>query len=100
MDNFHRSCSAEFSGEILKVTFNEGETLEVWNPSKLVVDGTVLKIPKASKVKWSWHYYGKAKTPENLHHLEYIPDGNSVLSGVGAMAVKNASINEAAVAIC
>lgn len=100
MDNFHRSSSAEFDGEILKITFDEGETLEVWHPSNLLVDGTVLKIPKASRVRWSWHYYGKPKTQDNLYRIEYMPDGGKVLSGCGSKLAKDASTSEAAVAIC
>lgn len=51
MDNIHRSCSANFENDLLTINFDQGETLEIWNPSKLIIDGNVLKIAKASKVK-------------------------------------------------
>lgn len=57
MDNYHISTQASFDRELLKITFEGGEILEIWNPSEVVVDGIILKIPKASKVRWSWHYY-------------------------------------------
>lgn len=100
MDNLHRSSSAEFDGEVLKVTFDDGETLEVWHPSNLVVERTVLKIPQASKVRWSWHDYGKLKTPDNRHHIEYIFDDGKVLSRGTTKAAKVVAITDAAVAIC
>lgn len=40
MDNCHQAESAKFDGEVLRIMFNEGETLEVWNPSNLVIEST------------------------------------------------------------
>ena len=100
MDNYHQSESAEFDGEVLKIIFNEGETLEVWSPSNLVIEGTTIKIQNASKVKWSWYYYGKAKEPENLLHYEYIVKGNDVTSTTNSPWPNKPSIHEAAVELC
>lgn len=99
MDNIHRSCSANFSNNLLTINFDQGETLEIWNPSKLIIDGNVLKIAKASKIKWSWFYYGKPQTPENLRTQEFIVNGNNVINQ-NQQPIKGASINEAAIAIC
>jgi len=99
MDNYHQSTSAELNGEILKITFNEGETLEVWNPSDIVIEGNTIKIPKASKVKWSWYYYGKPKQPDNLLHYEYVVEGNRVSSSTNSPWPTQPSINEAAIEI-
>ncbi len=97
MDNYHTFESVVFDGEILKIIFDEGERLEVWNPSKLVIDRSVMKIPKASKVKWSWYSYGKAKQPENLFFYEYIVKGNSVSSTTNSPWLNTPTINEMAV---
>ena len=100
MDNYHQVVAATFDGEILRIAFDEGETLEVWNPSNLVIDGVVIKIPKATKVKWSWFYYGKTKEPENLLHYEYVVQGNSVSSSTNSPWPNEPSIDEAAVELC
>jgi len=99
MDNIHRSCSATFANDLLTIRFDQGETLEIWSPSKLIIDGTVLKIANASKVKWSWFHYGKPQTKENLRTQEFIVNGSNVLNQ-NQQSIKGASINEAAVAIC
>lgn len=99
MDNIHRSCSAKFANDLLTINFDQGETLEIWHPSKLIIDGNVLKIAKASKVKWSWFYYGKPKTKENLRAQEFIVNGNNIINQ-NQQHIKGASINEVAIAIC
>jgi hypothetical protein len=99
MDNNHRSCSAMFTTDLLTIKFDQGETLEIWNPSKFIIDDTVLKIPKASKVKWSWFYYGKPQIQENLRTQEFIVNGSDVCNQK-KQVIKGASINEAAIAIC
>ncbi|MDH3379827.1 MAG: hypothetical protein OEQ39_23130 [Gammaproteobacteria bacterium] len=100
MDNYHQVQSAVFDGEVLRITFNEGETLEVWNPSNLVIEETKIKIPKASKVKWSWFYYGKPKEPENLLHYKYVVEGNAVSSTTNSRWPTTPSMDEAAVELC
>jgi hypothetical protein len=83
MDNYHKSVQAEFSDSVLKVSFDEGETLEVWDPSGIEVESSILIISNASKVRWSWYYYGKPKTQENLRHREYfLNESNSEFKAV------------------
>ena len=78
MDNFHRCVAANMSGNVLSLRFDGDEELEVTDPSDLKVDGEVLRIPTASKVRWSWYFYGKPKTPENLMYYEYRVSGGGV----------------------
>jgi hypothetical protein len=99
MDNIHRACSAKFENDVLTITFDEGEILEIWNPSNLIIDGTVLKIAKASRVKWSWFYYGKPKDPENLLIQEFIVEDGSIINS-NQKPIEGASIHKAAIAIC
>lgn len=99
MDNIHRSCSATFENDLLTIKFDQGETLEIWNPSALTTDGAVLKIKKASRVKWSWYYYGKLQVQENLHSQEFIVHRSNVFNQ-NQQRIKGASIHEAAVVIC
>jgi len=98
MDNIHRSCSATLDSNLLTITFDEGETLEVWNPSKLIVDCEVLKIAKASKVKWTWFYYGKQQASENLRTQEFIVEGSNIVNA-DQKVIKGASIQEAAISL-
>ena len=99
MDNLHRSCSATYENDLLTVIFDQGETLEIWNPSKLTIDGVALKIVSATRVKWSWFYYGKPQTKENLCSQEYIVNGGHIFNQ-NHQVVRGASINEPAVPIC
>jgi len=99
-DNYHQVESAEFDGEVLKIMFNEGETLEVLNPSCLEVEGTTIKIPKASKVKWSWYYYGKPKEPQNLLYYDYEVGSHDVKSTTNSPWPNHPSIQESAVELC
>jgi hypothetical protein len=80
VDNIHIVTSARSDGEPprLVVTFNEGETLEVWDPEGAVVDLHTLRIAKASRVRWEWFYYGREKTPDNRYFIEHVRDGDTV----------------------
>jgi hypothetical protein len=71
MDNLHECVGAELELNILRLRFNEGEELEIVDPSELVIDGQVLRIPMATRVRWSWFLYGRAKEPNNLMYYEY-----------------------------
>ena len=100
MDNIHQVFSAELDQQLLKVFFSGGEILEVFQPSKLVVEGTTMKIPKASRVKWSWFNRGKPKIRNNLISLEYLVHGNTVSVKTIIALPEKASLKEAAVEIC
>lgn len=97
MDNYHVSKSASFDGEVLKIIFENGEMLEVWNPSGIAVDGIVLKIPKAKKVKWSWYLHGKPQNAQSLMYYEYEISGNNVISKTNSPWPEKGSTSEMAV---
>ena len=97
MDNHHQIQSATFDGEVLKLAFDEEETLEIWNPSELAIHRTSLKIYYASKVKWSWYYYGKPIQPDNLFFKEYIVKDEKVLTNTNSTTTDEPNINAAAV---
>ena len=100
MDNYHVSKNASFEGELLKINFEGGETLEVWSPSKLVVNGIVLEIQKAKKVRWSWHLYGQAKSDKTLMYYEYELDGDKVISKTNSPWPNSPSTKDMAVELC
>ena len=53
------------------LSFDQGETLAVWDPARVSVADDGLRIARASRVRWEWFYYGRAKTPENGFSIEY-----------------------------
>jgi hypothetical protein len=80
VDNIHVVTSARAEGEPgrLIVTFDQGETLEVWDPAEAVIDLNTFRITKASRVRWEWFYYGRDKTAANRYFIEHVRDRNSV----------------------
>lgn len=97
LDNYHTSIDASLEGNLLKISFDQGEMLEVWNPSEIVVTEKMLKIPHATKVKWTWHSYGEPKSPENKMYYEYTVAGEEVQMETSSPYPENPSTKEAAV---
>lgn len=89
MDNYHIITCVDFKSEedVLVFTFNEGETLTVWNPEGIKSDSIELYIKNSIKVKWEWFSYGKPKIQENSYYILYEKQGSSIvaLSGRGTM---------------
>lgn len=71
-DNFHTPKTFSFVDNILVVTFNDDETLTVWNPAYVKIEEHTFKIEEASRVRWEWFYYGRPKTEENRFFLNYV----------------------------
>jgi hypothetical protein len=71
MDNSHRVTAHESQDGYVRLTFNEGETLEVWGARGLRREGNGLIIQNAIRVRWEWYYYGRPKLPENRFFIEH-----------------------------
>jgi hypothetical protein len=71
IDNMHRVISAHAIGEPdrLVVEFNEGETLEIWDPGHASISAREFRRSSASRVRWEWFYYGRPKTSENREQV-------------------------------
>ncbi len=78
LDNWHKVTGYEVRKEYLKLTFKEGETLEVWRPRLLKKDGDVFLIQGAERVRWEWFYYGRPKLPENRYFREHVVKDGTV----------------------
>ena len=80
IDNIHTVtfATAEGEPERLVVVFDQGETLEVWDPEGAIVNAHAFRIAKASKVRWEWFYYGREKTPANRYFIKHVRDGDTV----------------------
>lgn len=100
MDSFHKVVSAEMKDETLLIIFSEGETLEILEPSDIIVQGIVVKIPKAKKVKWSWYYFGKPRTKNNQCSIEYLVEDTAVLVKTKIILSDKVNLSEPAVEIC
>ncbi len=85
MDNWHQLVSHETKQGYARLTFNEGETLDVWEPIGLRMDAKSFIIQRAVRVRWEWFYYGRPKSPENRFFIEHI------LSDQGIEVASNAN---------
>lgn len=77
-DNCHRLVSHEAKEDYVRLKFDEGETLEVWNPEGLRVDGRSFIIEKASRVRWEWFYYERPKNRQNRLFIEHLLVGERI----------------------
>ena len=77
-DNWHYVIKAEAKDNLLTITFNEGETLEISNPRSCTFSSNQFEIRNAQTVLWKWHSYGLPKTDENLYYYEFEVKDNTV----------------------
>jgi hypothetical protein len=77
-DNGHKLRRVSAEGDRVILEFDQGETLEVVEPrgcvlnsQRLTLDQPVLTIANASRIVWSWNYYGQPPTPQTRHFIEY-----------------------------
>jgi hypothetical protein len=83
IDNIHTvtSVHADSEPERLVIDFNEGETLEVWDPGDASISSREFRISTATRVRWEWFYYGRPKIAENRFFIEHVRlDGAVVAS--------------------
>ncbi len=78
MDNWHQLVSHQAKEGYVRLVFNEGETLEVWDPARVRIEGKSFIIQQASRVRWEWFYYGRPKISENRFFIEHIFSGESI----------------------
>jgi len=70
-DNWHTLVSCRAEEDVLRLSFDRGETLSVWAPTGLTLDKSIFRISDADRVRWEWFSHGNAKTPENLYFEEF-----------------------------
>jgi hypothetical protein len=83
-DNCHKLVKAESTSDLLLLTFNEGETLEIISPKGLDYSSEQFEIQHAKQVIWNWYYYGREKMSSNLFHYKFMVAGNNVLLSTNA----------------
>jgi hypothetical protein len=101
-DNWHSVVAYELKEGHLRLSFNEGETLDVWGPRGIRTEGNGIAIQHADRVRWEWSYYGRPKLPENRFFREYVVDrGNiEVTCTDPSPPASKPSLREPAVTIC
>jgi hypothetical protein len=70
-DNIHTVVECAGIGDLLQMTFDQGEVLSVFDPDDVQISETAFRIGSASRVRWEWFYYGRPKTPSNLYYRDY-----------------------------
>ena len=79
-DNIHRLVGCEGSGHLLRLLFNEGETLTVWSPSGLVSKRLTFQIADAARVRWEWFSYGRPKIAANLFYMDFAKERGAIIA--------------------
>ncbi len=74
MDVSHTMIKADIIDGALRIHFDGGEKLLIWEPTKVKIDPKCFFIGKALKVRWEWHRSKKGNIPVNLHVKEYSQD--------------------------
>jgi hypothetical protein len=77
MDGDLSVAKVSYGDHRLTIEFAGGERLELWNPAGLVATADRLAIATASKLVFTWHDHGRAKTPAHLHRLELAPPSDA-----------------------
>jgi hypothetical protein len=82
IDNIHivTSVHADSEPERLVIDFNEGETLEVWDPGDASISSREFRISTAARVRWEWFYYGRPKIAENRFFIEHVRLDDAVVA--------------------
>lgn len=72
LDNFHQITGFSCISGILTLTFDEGETLTVWEPRDIAIEQNSFRIQYAHHVRWEWYYYGKPKIEANRYFEDFV----------------------------
>jgi hypothetical protein len=101
-DNFHSPKTFSFEKSVLVITFQDDETLTVWDPSHVQIEEHVFKVESASKVRWEWFYYGRPRVEKNRFFMEYVKGDSNIHTDTNVNWHNppfHTSINEPAVTI-
>jgi len=77
-DNLHHIVSASANANVLKLIFNEGEILEISEPTSCTFSSSHFEIQNSRKVVWKWYSYGLPKTDKNLYYYNFDVEGDKV----------------------
>jgi hypothetical protein len=79
IDNIHTVVGAVANTDgSVTLSFDQGETLQIWGAEGVTVSATLLRVDRASRVRWEWFYYGREPTPQNGYFNEHLVVGDHV----------------------
>jgi hypothetical protein len=85
IDNWHTIISAVVPAEgHVSIRFNEGETLDIWDPDNVTIGAQDFRILTAARVRWEWFYYGRPKVAENRFFIEHAVVAGTVVATTDA----------------
>ena len=70
-DNQHTLTDVRADEDAVVLSFDEGDTLTVWDPVGVSVADDGLHISQASRLRWEWFDYGRPKSRENRYSIDY-----------------------------
>lgn len=76
--NLHKLMRCAAEQNILRLSFDQGETLSVWSPTGLTINQSTLRISDADGVRWEWFAYGRAKTQANLYFEDFMKSAEGI----------------------
>jgi hypothetical protein len=81
IDNIHvvTSARAAEDSEWLIIEFDQGETLEIWDPADASIAAQEFRIQRASRVRWECFYYGLPHSAENRYFIEHVRQDDRIL---------------------
>lgn len=78
-DNYHAVESVRWEKDEIQINFQEGESLFIYKPEKILNGKKKLVIGNAQKVLWVWNAYGRAQVYENMFVRQYTKDANGMI---------------------
>lgn len=78
-DNSHKVKSVRWEECEIIIYFDQDESLYISNPSNIINEDKQLCIGEASKILFTWYYYGKPRTYENLYVRQYTKDTDGTI---------------------
>jgi hypothetical protein len=84
-DNVHKIAQCDAREDILQLTFNQGELLQVWKPLRLSIHGHAFVIGDAARVRWDWFLYGGLAISRNRRYCDYRRVENGIVGDTDFM---------------
>ena len=70
-DNEYMLVDRSYKDDTIVLSFDDGEKCVIMNPINIIETDSCLRIEKASKILWSFYYYGKPKSDDTLITIQY-----------------------------
>jgi hypothetical protein len=84
----------------LNVRFDQGEVLQVFQPSGDDIGPRQFVIQCATRVVWAWYSYGQPRSAEHLKTMEFTNHGGTIaLVRTDGLPIETPSLREPAVQI-